>query len=337
MKVAFIGRFPHAELLMKELKNLGIYSFSVKKEFLIKNQERYDLIYYTNKSAEIRSMLREITYASKIKKPTLIGAHGSWYIKHHRPLPKGIITRLYSVTRIIGALLYKVRANIHAHFLNRFEHHFFQRILHNVHYAPLGIPVRIYKPSKEKFHKFTVLFYAARYQKGVDMLLHIVSRIAKRHIPIRFVLLGWGPQWSYFDKAKRKGVEVCVIPYHLALVKFIRLLARTHVYLNLSRYETFGVLILEALSCGTPVLGFYIPGVIQDIIAEENRLKWLIVEPFNLEVMLKKLIYLYELWTNDRKTYNNLSKNCRDVASHYDVSIVAKEWKKMFEKVLEYV
>lgn len=135
MNVGFLGRFPHINSLAKELEKIGVNVTIIpgkNKGMLHKYAESCDLIYYVNMSAEIKSMLNEMVSLlnAKLRRHILVGAHGSWYIRYHRPLPKGVITRLYSAFSMLRAMAYNLlKDNIYAHFLNKFEQQFFQRIL----------------------------------------------------------------------------------------------------------------------------------------------------------------------------------------------------------------
>jgi glycogen(starch) synthase len=122
-------------------------------------------------------------------------------------------------------------------------------------------------------------------QKGLDLLLEAVRGL--RDPAAHLVIAG--------DGRDRPRVEELVRQYELqdrvsligrvSGVQKWRLLAGAQVCVVPSRYETFGLSALEALACGTPVVGFDIPGLRETVPASAGRL----TAPFDVEAMTATL------------------------------------------------
>jgi glycosyltransferase involved in cell wall biosynthesis len=343
MKLLLLGSFPHYKKLAPEFTKYGINVThaspkKLKERFNLFDGKSFDLIYFTNKSAELLSLIREVMTITKSEVPIIVGAHGAVWIKHHRSLPLGLITRSYNMMSMARLLYYKSLRKVHIHLLNSFEYEMCKRIFgHRAHYAPLSVPVNEYSLNSisGKFEKFTVLFYALRYQKGVDLLLHVATEIFRQNENIRFVILGSDPQEKYVRRLISRYPKKVIHIKHISSSSMKKLLSKVHVYLNLSRYETFGVLMLECLAAGTPVVTFDIPGVAQDVLKIHGV--GYIVKPFNLSDVTKSVSAIYNLWRKYPKAYESHCFNCKKVAKKMDSLIVADYWTKMFKEVINNV
>jgi len=90
--------------------------------------------------------------------------------------------------------------------------------------------------------------------KGFNNLLVAFQSIDNDHMILNIV--GQGPQRTELEKlAKELGISEKVV-FHGLLTsdKLVEVLRKTNVVVSASRIETFGMTIIEALSCGIPVL-----------------------------------------------------------------------------------
>jgi glycosyltransferase involved in cell wall biosynthesis len=97
-------------------------------------------------------------------------------------------------------------------------------------------------------------------QKGLDLLLDAYARAAGR-IDGRLLIAGDGPDRTKLERrAARLGIadRVQFLGRITGAPKY-ELLAGARLVVMPSRFETFGIVAIEALACGTPVLAFEIP------------------------------------------------------------------------------
>lgn len=93
-------------------------------------------------------------------------------------------------------------------------------------------------------------------QKGYDEVLRILPELVRTFPEIRYILAGDGPDRSRIDAlVRRLGVEErVVLPGRVSsgdLVEYYRL---ADVFVMPSRREGFGIVFIEAMACGTPVV-----------------------------------------------------------------------------------
>lgn len=107
--------------------------------------------------------------------------------------------------------------------------------------------------------------------KGFDVLLKAFSLVLKKHPAYTLMIMGGGPEEGKLKaQAKNLGIEKNVTFYgafHRA--EFADELAESDVFVLASRGETFGVVYIEALACGLPVIATRCGGP-EDFISETN-------------------------------------------------------------------
>ncbi len=177
--------------------------------------------------------------------------------------------------------------------------------------------------SKQKVNlagKFMVLFVGRFIKiKGAEILIK-VAKISVREI--NFVFIGdQGPLLGYIEQESQlreniilvKGISgEQLIPYYQA----------ADIFVIPSQYdEAFGKVIIEALSCGTPVIGAN-KGAIPDIIATSVGI---VVEP-TVENIKSRIDYLY----HNPQVLAQLKSNCRAYAesnfSEKNIGVITRSY-----------
>jgi glycosyltransferase involved in cell wall biosynthesis len=217
------------------------------------------------------------------------------------------------------------------HTPNTSEYYVIRSFGFKCYYVPLGIDTDLFNIGP-KSNRFTVIFVGPRYGKGADMLSKIVPKVLRKAPDIKFALAGKGFLNEYFTSLGsifRNNVEVCG---WLEQKELAKLLSTSHILLFPSRYETFGLVAVEALSSGMPVLCFDIPGAPRDIIKKYGV--GVVAHPFSVDEMANGILAYYGMWKNQREEFDILSSTCRNVALGFDWSIIANLFEKMFREVL---
>lgn len=132
------------------------------------------------------------------------------------------------------------------------------RIIYN------GIDLEIFKPIEvEEGSGYPVIFNATAWNKlkGVDLLLKHFSLLKEQYTEAKLIARGLplSSHWvrRFLEKAHlRIGRDVEVLPY-LPYEKLPYYYSLADFYLLTSRWESFGLPIIEAFACGTPVVAYY--------------------------------------------------------------------------------
>jgi glycosyltransferase involved in cell wall biosynthesis len=145
--------------------------------------------------------------------------------------------------------------------------------------VPNGVDVSIFTPlqngSKPKLNQ--ILFVGLmRHVKGIDLLLNAMRKLVGQMPELKLVLVGGGVYRDYIEQEKdlrhmvqefglEKNVEFAGIKSPEEVAGYMR---ESSLLVLPSRAETFGVVLIEALACGTPVVATKCGGP-EDIVNEK--------------------------------------------------------------------
>jgi len=178
------------------------------------------------------------------------------------------------------------------------------------------VDTRIFKPHSTKDDNFTVLFAGRHHwEKGWDIFLHIATELKKRGYNMKFVCTGDGVGFI-------KGLGF------LNDEDLAEAFSKAHVTLHPSRADTFGNVIVESMTCGTPVITTPIPA------HKEIGGPLIFARPM-LEEFTGKLIKLYALWKEHPDVYRRLSYKSVKWAQKYSVNVVFPRFFYMLKTVAD--
>ena len=133
------------------------------------------------------------------------------------------------------------------------------------------------KSIKKKIHLLTVTRFSKK-TKGLDLIPVIANILSKNNIIFEWSLVG-----KNIDKLKKfkdmknskKNFKFVknILNFNEEFFpnnKLIKIYKNNHLYISLSRIESFGISVLEALACGLPVVSFNTSGVNEIIINNHN-------------------------------------------------------------------
>ena len=315
--------------LIRELlrKGYAITTVNTKGKLFNSITDKFDLIYFANFTPHRWADIQILLHKENI--PIVYGFHApSIIFKPYRATNH--FNNIISVANL--ARMKTNRSVLALHVLNTDEFKLLRFLGLNCNYVPLGVDTNLFRPSS-KNSRFTIVFVSPRYQKGVDMLISIVPAVLKKAPDVKFILTGIGFLSNYFHslkKAYRNNVEVCE---RLPGNQFTQLFSSSHVLLFPSRFESFGLVVLEALSSGMPVVCFDIAGTPRDTV--KRHCVGVVAKSFNLDEIVNGILKYHRMWLDDIEAFENLSSFCRVTALKYDWSVSSGLFDIMFKKVLE--
>lgn len=191
----------------------------------------------------------------------------------------------------------------------------------SVRMIPYGIDTSRFC-SSEKFEDFTLLYLGRlTSQKGTDFLPEILSRVSKQIPESQLIIAGSGDQEGIVRSLLgRPNVSWAGFADHSTRA---RLLAKSHVLVLPSRYEALGLVGLEALASGTPVVAFDIPGPREYVIDGVNG--FLVRDIGELVSRILDVSRMYKAPEGD----SPLSSRCRESVSRFDWEVVGPEFEEM--------
>ncbi|MEM3395967.1 MAG: glycosyltransferase [Thermoplasmata archaeon] len=192
-------------------------------------------------------------------------------------------------------------------------------------------PDRFSQELKKRYENFKIVLFVGRlvYQKGVSFLIDACQYLPK---DVMLLIVGDGPEIENLKKlAKIRNLEHRVLFLgrisHLELPSYF---ATCDVFVlpSVSRLEAFGLVIVEAMASGKPVVVSDIPGVNEVI---EDGKEGLLCKPMNPEDLAEKIKTLLE----NPELAKTLGENGRKKAlEKYHWKKVAKDVESVYLDVL---
>lgn len=120
--------------------------------------------------------------------------------------------------------------------------------------------------------------------------------------------------------------EDVVIRGFLTKEELVRCYQNAFVFVCLSVYEGFGLVVAEAMTCSVPMILSNIP-----IFYEVVKGAGVMIDPYDYNALAQQLERLY----NDSELYQKLKKNVQDMKNEYTIRKMAQETIHVYEKLLE--
>lgn len=165
-------------------------------------------------------------------------------------------------------------------------------------------------------------------QKGLDMLIEVAAIVSAKVPGVEFVVVGDGPLRPVVEKQARDAglYNVRMVgeqsdPAHYMSIFDILLLP--------SRWEPFGIVSLEAMALGIPVVGFAIDGVPEAVADGETGI---LVAAGDLGALAERVLALLQ----NQALRESLGKRGRArVEAMFNIADVARSLEATYESVLE--
>lgn len=166
------------------------------------------------------------------------------------------------------------------------------------------------------------------HQKGYDMLIDAWAKIDDR-------VKNWSIQ-IYGDGSDKEVLKDQLNTYNFknefiindAIPDVNKKLLKSKIYVMSSRFETFPMVLLEALSCGLPVVSFDCPSGPRSILVENDDS--LIARPNDIDDLANKLLILI----NDNSLRDKLSVKAKENVNRFNPSFVMNKWLSLIKSNL---
>lgn len=192
----------------------------------------------------------------------------------------------------------------------------------NVRLLPLGFNYNKFYQEKTSIleNKKIKLINVGSYQpkKNQTFAIDIAKVLKDRKIDFEFHLIGHGNEYENVNqKIKDLGLEDYVFQQGLQS-NVEEWYKKSDIYLHTAYYEPYGLVFLEAMAAGLPIITLDGKGN-KDII-ENDKNGYLFFEQ-NTEAFADKIME----YTNNKEKYKEISSHAQQYAQQFDVSIKVKE------------
>jgi glycosyltransferase involved in cell wall biosynthesis len=195
------------------------------------------------------------------------------------------------------------------------------RVVHN------GVDTREFAGalSSQRDH---VLFAIGRHvpQKGFDLLIDAFALlVADADFDADLVLAGDGPEsTSLVDQVARSGLSHRVrFVGRTDRATTVELFASAKLFVLPSRHEPFGIVILEAMAAGAPVVASAVGGVPEFV---QDGVNGVLAPPGNANALASAI---RRVWSTPDLAYR-LTHNARSQAARFDWSLIERQYREVY-------
>ena len=165
------------------------------------------------------------------------------------------------------------------------------------------------------------------YQKGFDLLIKAWSKICSKHKDWHIDIYGEGREKEFLEKEIKKH-DVGNSLFIKEPTKYIYdRYQNSELFVLSSRFEGFGLVLAEAMSCGTPCVSFNCPGVPDEIIT--NGVDGLLAKNGDIDDLADKI----EWMITHEKERKEMGIKARESAKRYDKDVIMAQWIKLFDEI----
>lgn len=191
-------------------------------------------------------------------------------------------------------------------------------------------PVTIGNPVQSDLNSKKVISVGRLdYQKGFDYLIDAWGLVAEKHKDWLLDIYGEGPLREQLQGQIDK----------MDLANFVKLCGRTSnvsekyaqhsIYVMSSRAEGLGLVLIEAASCGLPLISYDCPSGPAEIIESEKN-GFLIEKVGDVQMMADKICQLIESASLRKK----MGEASRQMVTRFSVELICKQWLSLFNNIL---
>lgn len=200
--------------------------------------------------------------------------------------------------------------------------------------VPNGIDTQYFSPNgnENKNEKIVLSVSRITEQKGVEFLPELAQSVINKIPQVKFLIVGEGPILNKLENISKTlsisdNIEFSgFIPRN----KLLELYRQAEIFVSTSIYEPFGLVNLEAMASGNPVVAFSIGGIKEVV---RNNMDGFLVPPWSVDLLSESIIKLLsnsklrlEYGNNARKRalefdWKNVTSQLDDAYKHTTVKI----------------
>ena len=190
------------------------------------------------------------------------------------------------------------------------------------------IPVTAFKqvlaPNNER-----IFLHASNFRrvKRVDDVVKVFAEVNKV-IPSKLLFVGDGPERTHIESLCRESCAHADIRFLGRQEQMEDILAISDLFILPSEYESFGLVALEAMAAGVPVVSTNVGGLPEINI---NGVTGFLSNVGDVNDMSKKIIGIF----SDEPSFEKMKKNALAQAKKFDINTIVPEYEKLYKKVIE--
>lgn len=293
---------------------------------------KYDLIHFLANPNYVNSSAILLRLAKIKSVPTLINVHGMLHVESmFMEKPFNLIAHDLTRNRIFYGLAKKVIVN--SNFMRANISKFYCVPAHKIVVIPNGVDVDKFKSygcSVKLDGDPSILFLGLVSKlKGIDVLINAINLLRMDLPNLKLHVVGHRQEMceSSTYLIKKFGLEKNVIFHGPASPSLVPAYYKSaDIFVHPSRYEGFGITVLEAMASGVPIIASDIDSFKEILTSGQNALFF---EREDSEDLAKKLLFL----SQDSALKRKLSQNALAKVQNYDWKIISEKYVSLYKDV----
>jgi glycosyltransferase involved in cell wall biosynthesis len=312
---------PYQETVSSSISNQMNAPVMSRKSLVLLSREmaQHDVTYFMNAFAfqDISTWL-----AMRLaRKPPVISAQHATMFQDSRLHNAYMLSVARNMLRVFDAY----------HVLNREDYETYTRWgLHPAYLIPNGVDTKRFTPAPSKDSSQFMVLFAGRldYQKGVDIIIDAIRHL-EHEKEIVYNICGNGPLREEVERFAGSRPNVHFLGY-VPDDELVQLYKNASLFLMPSRRETFGLVAMEAMASGTPVVVTDTPGPRTFVKESFGR----IVPPTNSKALADAIQWFHHLFLEQPEKLKAMARSARDICvKEFDWEHVADKLSVMIKKV----
>ena len=191
---------------------------------------------------------------------------------------------------------------------------------------PLPIKVNNRSPLASK-RVITIGRYS--YEKGYDLLLKIWSIVEKRCTDWQLDIFAMGDPTPYVKIMDELSIDKKRCHLNSSVVDVEGEYINNSILVQPSRTEGFGLVLVEAMACGLPVISFDCENGPRSIISDGED--GFLIPPFEVDFFADRLVQLI----NDGELRKKMGEKGQRKSQLYQIDSVGRQWKQLFDELMK--
>lgn len=265
-------------------------------------------------------------FSSLTRRPKIIHLHGGIDFSH------GVNLGMYGpITKILLRYLPDLYISITKQMIDDLA--FFGISKEKIMYLPNAVDTDLFVPSQQKEDDLLLFVGRVTYGKGLHVLLEALNYIKN---PVRLVIIG-PPDYDvrYYqrllrliEKENEKGKHKIRYLGVMEQADIIKWYQKASICILPSFWEGFGIVLLEALSCETPVVATSVGGIPNIVQNHQNGILVPPNKPFELAEAIQYLI------TNNDNRIKMGKDGRKGVIREFSLRVIVKRLQTIYQSVL---
>ena len=192
---------------------------------------------------------------------------------------------------------------------------------------PLALDVKVLSTQQKSKRVIAIGRYA--YEKGYDLLLRAWALVEKQYPEWSLDVYGMGNRQPYEQLLAKLNLNPEKCRLHGALSDVKKEYQNGSLLVLPSRTEGFGLVLLEAMAFGIPVVAFDCGSGPSSIISDGED--GILVQPFNINDFAEKMMQLME----DDGLRKTMGSYGIQKAQQYTIDKIGLQWKQLFDELMQ--